>query len=524
MSSPGLITIHNLGIGGVNRDLPSHYLPPEVWSDAGNMRFYNGQALRFLGHTQVFSTPSVAPGFIVNVPAVNSSFWLYASKTAVYGYDSGVHTDISRAAGGAYTAEEYRDWGATILGGIPILNNRLDVPQAWMTQSLGTKLTPLSNWPSTLRAKVVRAFGNYLVAINLIDSGIASPVEIRWSHKADPGSVPSSWDYTDPTVDAGRTFLTDVKGGELLDAQLLGDFLYLYKKNSTHIFRFVGGNDIFAPSLLHNHGVIATRCVAVVDAGRRHFLVTPDDVIMHSGTKDVEYVLEGKNKTDFFTDLGTTHYANMFVFDNPAFKEAWIAYPSSGSTLPDKAIVYNYLNKTVAFRDWNGSYADIGDYTDSTAAAWSAGSTGWDVQTTQWNTQDRRRLVFADPTATKMYGLDSGYPFGAATTTSFLERTGLAIIGKDRQGQPKVDFEQRKLCTRVWARIRGDAEVYVRLGSQETLEGAVTWSGPSLYDPDLGYVDLVAAGRALAVRFESTSDLAWQLESYGLEVAPLGRF
>jgi hypothetical protein len=122
--------------------------------------------------------------------------------------------------------------------------------------------------------------------------------------------------------------------------------------------------------------------------------------------------------------------------------------------------------------------------------------------------------------------LDVGYPFGSATTTSYLERTGLAILGKDLHGNPKVDYEQRKLCTRIWPKIRGSATVSVRVGVQETLEGAVTWMTAANYDQTAGFLDVdpPVQGRAFAVRFESTSDLAWQLESYGLEVSPLGNF
>src|SRR5262249_50197865 len=150
---------------------------------------------------------------------------------------------------------------------------------------------------------------------------------------------------------------------------------------------------------------------------------------------------------------------------------------------------------------------------------WDSIVGSWDSQTAVWSTQSRRRLIYGDPNATKIYSLDTGYPFGSGTVTSFLERTGLAIVGKDRHGQPKVDYEQRKICTRIWPKIRGAAPVTVRVGVQDSLDldAAVTWMSPQTFVPSTGYLDVYPPlnGRAFAVRFESTADLSWQLESYG---------
>jgi len=512
-----LVRIDNVGALGVFRDIPAHQLPPEAWSDAGNIRFYKKNAIRILGHEQVFGTPSVQPGFIMNVPAPQSSFWLYASKTAVYGYDAGTHTDITRAAG-AYTASEFRDWQGCILGGIPILNNGADIPQAWLTLSLGTKLTNLANWTSTLRAKIIRNFGPFLVALNLNDNGTLLQQTIQWSHPADPGSVPSSWDYTSPVVDAGRLHLTDVKGGSIQDALLLGSALVIYKQSSTHLLRFVGGTAIMAPDLLLNSGILAARCAAVIDSGRRHFVVTQDDVITHGGTRETENPLEEKDKDYLFADLDPTSYVNAFAFDNPAFREAWFAYPSSGQTFPDKALVWNYRTGQVTFRDFDANTVDIGEYTDSTGTQWDNLVGSWDDQTRAWSTQARRRLIMGKHSATKIYGLDSGYAFGTATPTAFLERTGLSIVGRDRQGQPKADYTSRRLVSRIWPRIRGNATVSVKVGVQNQDEDAVTWATAQTFSPSQKYLDFEVEGVLPAVRFESVDNVAWQLEGYSLDV------
>jgi hypothetical protein len=100
----------------------------------------------------------------------------------------------------------------------------------------------------------------------------------------------------------------------------------------------------------------------------------------------------------------------------------------------------------------------------------------------------------------------------------------LAIVGKDRQGEAKVDYESIKQVSRVWAKIRGAgaANVQVQVGSQEELDGTVTWSLPKTFDPAVKYLDFDdeagVSGRLNAIRFSSAVDAHWQLEGYTLEV------
>jgi hypothetical protein len=127
-----------------------------------------------------------------------------------------------------------------------------------------------------------------------------------------------------------------------------------------------------------------------------------------------------------------------------------------------------------------------------------------------------------------MYQLESGNAYGSLTVTSFLERTGLAVIGKDRQGEPKVDYSSRKQISRVWPKITGTgaSQVKVQVGKQEEIDGSVTWSLPKNFDPSVRYLDFddedAVSGRLNAIRLESTVDLPWQCEGVDLELNVLG--
>lgn len=520
------IEIHNLGTLGINKDLPAHTLPPEEWSDGNNVRFQDGHIVKFKGHSQVFGTPTVAPGFGINVPSASQNYWIYCSKTKAYVYEGGVHTNITRQTASVdvnYTPSEYRQWNGGILGGIPILNNGDDIPQFWATASPATKLANLTNWPSTLRAKIVRPFGPFLVALNINDNSSLYPHMFWWSHPADPGSIPSSWDYTDATKDAGRKELIDVEGGAIVDALMLRNMLIVYKEASTHWIRFVGGQEKMGNDLLFlSSGILAPRCVTLVNKGRQHFVVTADDIVIHNG-QDIQSVIDKRLRKYIFADIDPTNYLNAFCVHNPAQLEAWFCYPSSGATLPNKAFVYNYGNRTTQFRDFDGIFAAPGSVQTSSGTEWSALTLTWGEGITPWSTEGRRQLLLFDPTNTKLFKADDTETFNGTNPTAFVERLGLAVIGKDRQGQPKVNFSNRKLLKRIWPKITGTSIVNVRCGAQEDRNGVVTWQPAQAFNPQTQkYLDFTANGRLLCVRFESSDGLPWQLEGYDLEIVVLG--
>src|ERR1700704_5216188 len=204
------VEIDKIAIPGAIADVPPYQIPPEAWTTALNMRARDYGLESLLGWVQVFGTPTVAPYFLMPISGVAQNFWLYAGLNKVYAYDGATHTNITRQTASVdvnYSSTDAADLNGTLLGNIPIINNGIDIPQFWPTQSIGTKLANLTNWPAALRAKVIRSFGPFLVGFSLIDAGNALPHTIQWSHPATPGSVPSSWDYTDTTVDAGRSDL-----------------------------------------------------------------------------------------------------------------------------------------------------------------------------------------------------------------------------------------------------------------------------------------------------------------------------
>lgn len=526
------IELFSLGKYGIIQDVHGYLLPPEAWTAGQNVRFTKNGVLRMSGHSQVFGTlfgdAAEVPEFIMNVPGVGESFWIYASLDEVSVYEGGVHTDITGVSG-PYNAVNGRDINGTILGGIPIINNGVDDPQYW-TLDVGDNLADLTAWPANFTAKQLIAFGSYLVALNLTDAGVILANAIQWSHKAEPGTLPSSWDYTDPAVDAGRLELTDAKGGEIKWAALLGDELIIYKNRSTHSLRFVVGNEIFRPTLLlTNSGVLAQRCACAYDKGRGHFVVTEDDIIVHSGTKDAMSIVDEINKDFIFNNLDPTNFLNAYVFDNPRTKECFFCFPTVGNTYPDLAAVWSYRERGQnkwSFRPWNGVSTDFGTITDSTGTVWDDATYTWDSVTAEqpWARESQNVGVFVDRTAKMAFRLDTGFAYGSTTPTAFVERIGLSIDGKDRDGSPKGSFNTLKQCVRLWPKISSTVPITVLMGSQQTMDPseAVVWSTKT-WNPGDKYLDFVVVGRLLAVRYEWTANVPVTISGQTFEINVLAK-
>lgn len=522
--NPDPLELWNLGQYGVIRDLKGHLLAPEAFTDGRNVRFNTNGVSRFGDLTATFggNALTVVPEFIFFVPTPGADFWLYASLTKVYAFDGTASTDITRAVGGDYSVPSGfgRSWNGTLLGNVPILNNGTNKPQYWTGLDVGHKLADLTAWPSTLRAQVIRAAGPFLIAFNLTDNGAALSKTIQWSSKADPGSIPASWDYTDPTVDTGRLQLTDAKGKEIIDAVVLGDNVIIYTAGSTHILRFVGGVDLWQDRLLLTEsGILAPRCACNFNKGTAQAVMTADDIIIHTGTQTAQSIVEDKMRNEVFLNIDTQNYLNSFCIEHTAKKEVWFCFPTKGKTYPDLALVWNYKNSTCTFKEIALNGADSGNGYDTDSTAWSADTGNWDSDTESWNQQTRNVVVGVNRADSKAYQFDGGYTSG---TVAYVERTGIAYDGKDRQGNPKASTKTVKQINRMWLKVTGSAILTVRVGSQDVIDGPVTWADAQAFDPTTQeYLDWFVDGKLMAYRIESSGGDAWTVESVAFEIRML---
>jgi hypothetical protein len=507
------IEINDLATVGNIRDVPGYQLPPEAFTEATNLRFYNEGVETIGGREQVFGTPTVAPHFAIPVSDASQTYWIYVSLTKGYVYDGAVHTDITRVSGD-YTAGFTRDWNGTLLGGIPILNNGSDLPQYWPSINIANEMEDLLNFPATMRAKVMRAFGPYLIALNLIDNGVNYPHRVLWSHPADPGSLPASWDITDPDYDAGQQDLADIESGVIVDAMGLGGRMFIYKEGSVWRMTPTASEFIFDfKPFLETAGMLAPRCMTVTGDGTKQVFASQDDLMIHNGTS-AESLLTKKYKKYLFNQIDTTNYRNCFMFTNPWFNEVWFCYPESGQEQPNRALVFNYREGGISESEVNFRNVAAGVIEEASNDTWATVVGTWDDQIGPWSESNRRKLVACVTDDTKLLQLDSGITFDGTDISTTLSREGLGVTGRTRKNEWIVDFTKMKFISRIWFKASG-GPIDIRVGFADTPDGSITWTAAQSFDPTTqNYLDFATTGRALAIEFTATAP--FRLEGYKL--------
>jgi len=522
------LSIDNLGKLGILRDPQPYSLPPEAFTSGGNIRFLDNHVESMLGHSEVFSGASIAPYWAYPVKTPSTLFWVYAGLTGAAVYNGSSHTDITRASG-AYNATADRNWNGGLFGGLLTLNNGVDYPQYWASASTGTKLADLTNWPTNYKCKVLIPYRNFLIALYMTEGAYTYPHRILWSHSADPGTIPTSWDIADATKDAGEFDLIGSTPGELVGGAVLGEVLIIYKENSVHAMRLSGDNNIFKfNEIFSNIGMAGARGVVQIPNQRKHFVNIGDDLIIHDGNA-VKSALDKRQRRSLLNSVDSSYYLRSFVTVNLNRQEVWFCYPSIGSTFPDKALIYNYDTGAVGNRDLAPfTHIAIGEVAEGSATTWASSTGTWGSTSSLWNSRvssaAANELLMLDGANTKFFKGDSTNQFDAVNVSSFVEKTGLAIIGKDRFGQPKVDLEHRKIIRRIWLKLEG-GPVTVRALMQEELKGSVTYSSSMPFDPATQrYVDLPTplSGLLMGLRIESEADVNWKLHGYDIDYEVLG--
>lgn len=514
-----ILRVPQVGGVGVNRDLSEHELPNNAWTDARNIRFLDGMAYQAYGHYEVYNSPTYTPQHLLPVNVAGGRYWIYTTATKTFAVTNSagtaVHTDITHVTPRTGVVNQ---WTSTLLSGIPVLNvgDTTHVPMSW-DLNLGNKFVDLANWPASTYCKSLRSFKNYLVALNVTKSGTNYPFMVKWSNAADPGTVPSTWDETDPTKDAGETDLAEGYD-PIVDGMQLRDSFLIYKEASVWRMDFTGGPYVFRFSkVLGTSGALNRNCIVEVDGF--HVVLTGSDVIIHDGQQATS-VLDKQTRRYLFQNIDANNSNLAFVFKNPFFNEVYVCYPTAGSATCDTAMVWNYKDKTVAFRSMpNLNHANYGPVGDDLALKWSEDSDVWDADLSYWNGPGvvplTTRVIMAS-SDTKLFLLDASGSFEGYLPDAYLERRGMSLTAP----------EAVKLVTRIRPRIKGTRgeTVVVKVGSSSSPYQDPQWTTMTHTIGETISNDCLVSGRYIAVRFETGSAFQWRLDSYDLEVENEGEW
>lgn len=503
------------GAVGLNADLSAHELPPNAWTDCNNVRFADGYASVCLGYKEVYPGSPIVPYHLTPTLIDGNRYWVVAGAAKLYCVVGTTYTDLTRSVGGDYTATP-NAWTSTLLSGLPILNNGTDDPQSWDLDT-ANNFVDLPNWPANTTCKSLRAYKNYLIALNITVSGQNYPYMVKWSDSADAGSLPGSWNEADPTVDAGETDVA-AEGGEIIDGGQLRDTFIIYKRHGMTRMTFNGSDSIFTfEPFEHTQGILARNCWTEVNG--MHFVVTGSDIVLHDGNT-VHSVVDKATRRDFFSRIDPQYTDRTFVYRSAFTNEVIVAFCVDGSTYCNKGLIYNYVDKTISYRDLpNLTHANSGLVESSLAGTWADEDGSWEDTSATWNeneyTPDAVRVLMAS-SAQKIYFADAANNADGVAFSAFMERIGLNF------GSP----ETRKLVRAVIPRIRGTTgeTVTISVGASDSPYASPNYDSVSYTIGSDLRAYLIAEGRYVAIKIASGTAQQWTADSLDMDVVTTSEF
>lgn len=414
-----------------------------------------------------------------------------------------------------------RRWAHTNLNGLIVATNGYDAPQMWPLSggapSLSSAFMELRNWPSGNKCKVIRSFRTFLVGLNWSRTN-EEPRLVKWSTEASSGSPPSTWSESDNTLDAGAYELSDTPG-DIIDGLPLGDSFLIYKDDSIYVMNYIGTPYIFSFKLLSpTIGLLSKGALAEFEGG--HFFMGNSDFYVCNG-QNVTPLLSDKLRRTVYDELNGDNYQKCFVAADYVRNEMLACYPAGSSTVPNKALIWNWKTNTFSFRDLpDTSHINSGIVEITAGATWDAATLTWDADSDPWGATNYdnviKNIVFADVTNTKIFRDNKGNKKDTATMTAYIERTGYDL----------GDSSSVKMVTAVWPELEvsGNNSVNVYIGRQMSTEEGVTWEGPVAFNPNTqSKVSCRVSGKLFGVKVESDTDVDWKLHSVAFDVQQRGR-
>ena len=221
-----------------------------------------------------------------------------------------------------------------------------------------------------VRAGVIRSFGDFLVAANIVEVEESDPDVIvrrlpgvvKASDVAAPGAIPNNWNPYAAGVSTASEFQT-TQGGIVQDMVELQGNLYVYANDSIYFFRNPNGRVPDQPqSVAQGWGALTTD--AVIEFNGQHVVVGAQDIYLFSGHPgNIQSIADGRVREYFYQNLNPLHQQRLFMLRHIQKDEIWIVYPTKNSITGqcDEALIWNYRKNNWTIRDINGAVAgDVG--------------------------------------------------------------------------------------------------------------------------------------------------------------------
>jgi hypothetical protein len=496
--------------GGLLPDQANYNLPEGFFSSGQNVRWRDDTIEKIAGTDAIFGSLSSTAIWASAISDGITPYWIYGNESILYATDGATHAQVSTAS---YNAAINLGYTGGVFHGFQILNDANVVPQRW-APGLANKVRDLENWPAMTFAKVIRPFGNFLVAMRITQDGVYNPRLLRWSDAAAFGALPSSWDYTDPTNLAGITELGHTED-EIVDGGALRDSFVVYKNGSTFLMTPIGGLDVFSfREAFTESGLLSENCF--VSFGERHFVVSDHDIVVHDGSS-IQSVADKRVRRQIFNSIDTGKFQRSFVVKNRRERQIWVCIPESGNDYPNIAWVWSISDNTWHLQELGGLMAYGAEGVVVGAELTFDGLSGtFDDQDQTFDEQSftpfARRLVLWRGNAQK--ALQTGSTGGTFDGSPILASITRANMGLSR------DVNRKKTVKRVFPKVFGPAlaTVNIYVGSANAIDSPVFYQGPFPYTIGSSYkIDCRISGRFFHMRMEHNDASGFRLSGFDVE-------
>lgn len=512
------------GQTGFVLDINPAELVPTAWTAGKNVQFVNGAALSVRDSTVLTTGLDTQPNWCLPTPLTPAGLasWLVASPTKLYAYVAGALTDITRLVGGDYTGASANRWTGGVLAGVTVCNNGTDVPQAWLSADPSVEMVDLPDWQSTVRVASLRSFKQYLVGLDVTKSGQKYPTLVKWSHPADPGAVPASWDETDPTKDAGEFPLSETPGA-CIDCLPLRDINIIYKTDSVWGMQYVGGTYIFKFfKIFGEFGMPARDCAVEYQSGK-HFVFTGDDLKVHDG-QTVMSVATGKVRK-LLRNFTIEQLRGAYVMLERNNQEVWFCFrmAGDGESAADTALTWAWDDGSFGLRDLNNYRFMANGRMDPPVTGiidWTVAGT-WEEHPEEWGE------ATVIPSSIRTIGLGSLQIdwIGASAHTTAEAKLERTYLGIPLRSNTPPDLSTQKFLRRLWPRITGTEGdvVYITMGSADSVMKPIVWKEPKQFVIGVDeHVDVTVTGKMFGLRITSVDTGIWTFNGLEADVQKQG--
>lgn len=503
-------TIDNLAAPGFVADIPAISLPDGAFSDSRNVKYRDGAMEKCQGYTQAMGELSVTAIWAAPISDGTNYFWAYGSDTVMYATDGTTHADIT----GTITlgATEDLNYSGGAFHGHLIVNDGVAIPQSW-SPSLANNLVSLTAWPSVnLTCRVIRPFKDFLFAFRITD-GTYNPRLMRWSDRANPSALPGSWDFSDPTNQAGINELAQTQD-TIVDGLTIRDSLMIYKDNHSWIADYVGGDDIFSfRQVFSQIGMLTERCAIVF--GSQHLVWTDQDVVLHDGNS-ARSILDKRARRWLFNRINTSRYKRSFMVADYRERTAYLCFPETGQDWPTLALAWNWAEDTLHPQELGGAktWADTG-IIPNTSTSFDADSGTFDSATGGFDDENfspfAGYMLLTDATAKKAYQANTGETFNGTPMSVYAERSAMPI---------KRNLIEMARVNRIYPRCVGSVgdTLRFRFGIRSNENGTVQWHGPYNFTIGTDYkIDVRLSGRLIDFRVEYSGTNTFRVHGFDFD-------